>query len=451
MSELTALGAYLHRIEDFVRRYVVVDDDQAAAIATWVAHTHAFAAAVATPYLSITSAEMESGKTRLLEVLRPLVANPWFTGRTTAAALTRKIAKASPTLLLDEFDATKNGDKEFAEVLRGVLNSGYRAGGAVTVCVGQGANFDVRDFPTFCPKAIAGIGALPDTVASRSIPISLKRRLASEPIERFRERKARALGEAIADGIESVLMPLIDELTAAEPHLPEELSDRQWDVWEPLLALSDAAGGEWPERARAAAVRLSDRGESDEATLGVRLLADCRDAFGTEDRIATVDLLEHLHGIEDAPWADWYGKEISARKVADLLRRFGIKAKRIRIGEWTPRGYLREAFEDAWTRYVPVPPVSKRNIRNNRMEIRETASSKVEHEPDLFHIENPEKPHEIPNVPDVPLSKGGDGENGGSAVPDDDEIKRLIEVADEAEREARRFGIRAYDDSESGL
>ena len=95
-------------------------------------------AAVATPYLWVTWAEMESGKTRLLEVLRLLVANPWFTGRTTAAALTRKIDKSAPTLLLDEFDATTDGDREFAETLRGVLNSGYRMGGAVTIWSARG-------------------------------------------------------------------------------------------------------------------------------------------------------------------------------------------------------------------------------------------------------------------------------------------------------------------------
>jgi hypothetical protein len=122
-AEPTALGAYLHQAERYVRRFVVLSEDQLTAIALWIAHTHAFAAAMATPYLAISSAEMESGKTRLLEVLRLLVASPWFTGRTTAAALTRKIDKSAPTLLLDESDAAFSSDKEYAEALRGVLNT----------------------------------------------------------------------------------------------------------------------------------------------------------------------------------------------------------------------------------------------------------------------------------------------------------------------------------------
>jgi hypothetical protein len=93
---VTPLAAHLHQVEHYVRRFVVLSTDQLVALALWVAHTHAFGAATATPYLYVSSAEMESGKTRLLEVLRLLVAHPWFTGRTTAAALTRKIDKSRP-------------------------------------------------------------------------------------------------------------------------------------------------------------------------------------------------------------------------------------------------------------------------------------------------------------------------------------------------------------------
>jgi hypothetical protein len=149
----TPIAVLLDTVKVFIRRFVVLDDDQATAIALWVAHTHGFDAAFATPYLWISSAEMESGKTLLLEVLRLLAAKPWFTGHTTSAALTRKIDKSAPTLLLDESDAAFNGDREYAETLRGVLNTGYRKGGAVTVCVGQGASLDVRDFSTYSPKA----------------------------------------------------------------------------------------------------------------------------------------------------------------------------------------------------------------------------------------------------------------------------------------------------------
>jgi len=105
-------------------------DSQVVVLSLWVAHTHAFLAADCTPYLAITSAEKQSGKTRLLEVLENLVANPWMTGQVTAAVLARKIGdKLPPTLLLDESDAAFKGEKEYVEALRGILNTGYRKGG----------------------------------------------------------------------------------------------------------------------------------------------------------------------------------------------------------------------------------------------------------------------------------------------------------------------------------
>ena len=107
-------------------------------------------------------------------MLRRLVARAWYTARVSPAALTRKIDKQRPTLLLDESDsALRSGDEEYGEALRNVLNSGYRRGGAATICVGQGAKIEARDFNAFCPKAIAGFGedSLPDTVRSRSVPI----------------------------------------------------------------------------------------------------------------------------------------------------------------------------------------------------------------------------------------------------------------------------------------
>jgi hypothetical protein len=114
LDELTSLS----------RKFVVMQDEQAVAVALWVLHTHVFDAADQTPYLSITSAEKRSGKTRLLEVLRLLVWKPWFTGHATAAVLARKIDTIHPTLLFDESDATFKGNPEFVQTFRGVLWTG---------------------------------------------------------------------------------------------------------------------------------------------------------------------------------------------------------------------------------------------------------------------------------------------------------------------------------------
>jgi hypothetical protein len=89
-------------------------------------------------------------------------------------------------VLLDENDAAFQGEKEHAEALRGILNTGFYAGGVASACVGQGANITFKDFRTFLPKATAGIGKLPDTVADRSIAIRLERKKSGRVVSRFR-------------------------------------------------------------------------------------------------------------------------------------------------------------------------------------------------------------------------------------------------------------------------
>src|SRR5215217_5859303 len=343
----------------FIRRFVVLSEAQALLIALWIVHTHALDAADTTAYLNIWSAEKRSGKTRLLEVLSLLAARPWLTGRVTAAVLVRKVAAKTPTLLLDESDAAFNGDREYAETLRGVLNAGFRRGGVASLCVGQGANLTYKDFPIFSPKAIAGIGTLPDTVADRSIPIELQRRRPSERVERFRLRKvgpeALPLQKAAAAWAEEHL----EALAEAEPELPEELDDRAQDIIEPLLAIAEEVGGEWPMRARQAAVTLlTGEHREDSESLGVRLLRDCRTAFNEsgEDSFATGKLLERLRAPEDVPWQALQGEPLDATRLARMLKPYGIKPKKIREGENTFRGYCRAWFEDAWARYLPAEP-----------------------------------------------------------------------------------------------
>jgi hypothetical protein len=292
--------------------------------------------------------------------MRPLVARPWLTGRVTSAVLVRKVDDCTPTLLLDESDAAFGGDKEYSETLRGVLNTGYRRGLSYSACVGQGANLTYRDFRTFCPKAIAGLGRLPSTLQSRSIAIRLKRRAPGERIERHRERDVRPRAELIAGNLATWAdhKQIIAALADARPEVPHELGDRACDVWEPLVAIADMAGCGWSERARLAARQLSGAIEPDEVTLGVRLLTDCREGFDGRDRMRTRDLLEHLNSLEEAPWGGWNaGAGIKPRELANKLRPYEIRSRDIHVEEdgtrRTMKGYLRTDFEDAWGRYLP--------------------------------------------------------------------------------------------------
>jgi hypothetical protein len=217
-----------------------------------------------------------------------------------------------------------------------------------------GTKRELASFSVFCPKALAGIGELPDTIADRSIPIRLKRKAKSESAERFRRRDAEAEAELLYMNASAWAEHAVPPLAEARPDLPDQLDDRAQDAWEPLFAIAELIAGDWPALVRAAALELATGSAIDEDSAGVLLLADIRTVFDERgvDRIASASLAEALHEIEESPWAEWFGKPITQTAIAKLLKRFEIKPKVIRIGEETPRGYERAWLEDAWERYA---------------------------------------------------------------------------------------------------
>jgi hypothetical protein len=350
----------LSDVSSFVQRFVVLSPDQYIAVALWIAHTHAIDAAYQTPYLNIRSAEKQSGKTRLLEVLELLCRQPWLVTRPSEAVTFRKIQAVQPTMLLDEIDAIWHERGHEHEGLRALLNAGSRRGVTVARCVGP--NQQLHDFPTFCAKAIAGIGQPPDTVADRSIPIVLKRRTRDEPIERFRRRNTSVGGVAaeLHGRLGDWAARHVEQLTAAEPALPEELSDRAQDACEPLLAIADLAGPMWAEASRKALVAiLTEVRAAEDDSLRLHLLADTFriwQAAGWPRRMRSADLLNGLLALEDGPWKDLGEHGLTQAKMAWLLKDYGTTPKQLRFDDTrapaTAKGYEYPPFYDAWKRYT---------------------------------------------------------------------------------------------------
>ena len=347
----TPLSAYLDDVEAILRRYVAFPSDyEPAAIALWIAHAHVVDAFETSPILAVTSAEMRSGKTRVLELLELLVPHPFRVVMPSEAVVYTVLSqRPRPTMLLDKADAIfspRMADRY--EGLRAILNAGNRQGNPVLRVKLEGKRREVETFDVYGPKAIAGIGNLPTTVADRAIPVRLKRRAPGELVARFRERQARIEAQAIT-------FPTLAGPIGTDVPVPDELHDRAADSWEPLLALADHAGDGWSARARLAALALSGE-EQDDLSTGMRLLADIRDAFDElpTDHLATASLLDWLHGLDEAPWGEWYGKPLSARGLARLLEPYRVRPLNKRLGGRMTRGYFRSEFEDAWQRYVPA-------------------------------------------------------------------------------------------------
>jgi uncharacterized protein DUF3631 len=257
-----------------------------------------------------------------------------------------------------------------------MFNLGFTRGNKVSRCVGQNTNFDIQEFDPFCPKVLCGIGrCLPDTVADRALSIELVRQSIEEKAERFRVRDARELVADIRAELQSwAEQPgLIDKLKAARPQTPAEIRDRQEEICEPLIAIADLAGGNWPEIGRAALVSLC--AQEEDASTGVRLLGDIKNVFdeaGT-DRLTTRSIIEGIVAIEDDhPWAFWFEDALrtdklkaAAAKLARRLKGYKVKPCKIRLGDETAQGYYRADFQNAWKRYLPaLAPPSRINGTN---------------------------------------------------------------------------------------
>ena len=334
------------------RRYVSLPDGGAEALALWILFTYALDAFDVAPILALCSPLKRCGKTTTEDLTAALAKRPLAAANISVAALYRTVEHCAPTLIVDEADTFLLTNL----ALRGILNSGHAR---TTAFVIRTAGHEPRLFSTWGARMIALIGRLPATLEDRAIVLPMRRRAPGEPVERIGragllrrlEPLRRRAGRWVTDHLAA--------LRAADPAVPEALDDRQADNWRPLFAIADEAGGVWADFARTAARTLSGTVVEADHAAPVQLLADLRDLFATTpaDKLATVTVLRHLTALADRPWAD--GAEshpMTARHLATRLAGFGIKAKQIRQGAATRKGYLRADFTDAFRRYLPPDP-----------------------------------------------------------------------------------------------
>jgi putative DNA primase/helicase len=353
------------------RRYVVLTKYADTAIALWVVFTHAIGFVDIAPILAITSPEKRCGKSTVLAMLMRLVLRPLPAANLTSAALFRAIQAWAPTLLIDEADTfTQNSDE-----LRGIINSGHTRELAYVIRT-VGDDHEPRKFSTWGAKAIASIGKLSDTNADRSIEIPLQRKLPGERTERLRHADPPTLHNLASRCVRWVI-DHAEEIRAARPSMPETLHDRAQDNWEPLIAIADLAGGDWPKLSREAALALSGAGDAENDNIRVQLLSDIRRVFTStqRDRLPTVELIDELKALDGRPWGEVNrGKRINPHWLAARLRAFGIVRGTKRSEKVTFKGYTIDQFSDAFARYLPPEdPPSDRSHGHNADGARDAA------------------------------------------------------------------------------
>ena len=346
----------------YFTRHAVLPQGAHHALALWCIHCAAFDLFALTPRLQITAATKEAGKSTLLELVKGVVLKPLETEGVSESAMFRVIAQHRPTLLLDEGDTLLRDRPDLCRI----VNAGNKPGGSVLRV--EGENLEVRAFDVHAPMAIAGIGRLPGTIESRCIRVAMQRRRRSEVIRPIDDR-TRALAAGLCRKAARWVSDHADKLRAARPDMGD-LINRRADLWRPLYAIADAAGGDWPALARAAQATLAAGADNDADSLGEQLLADLRDVFNewvAEQRPATArpedatemesaEIVNRLTAMEGRPWADLPGRRpgpLTTARLARLLKPFGIRPGDIGPEDARKKGYKILAFADAFERHLP--------------------------------------------------------------------------------------------------
>lgn len=339
-----------------------MSEEQAVAVTLWIVFSwlHELEDAVThSPILYVTSAEKDSGKSTLLGVGNFLARRSLQSVDISGPALFRSIAKWQPCLIVDEADDALSDNPD----LRSVINSGWTRGQGVIRC--HPDTHEPELFSTFAPKIVAMKGRkLPDTTLSRSIVISMKPRRADDSNEHTAD--FNHIDNETFARLRSQLMRWTADnaaaLAKAMPEIPPGFHNRRRANWVPLLAIAEAASGDWKTAAWKAAKAIEAVADSFDPSIGVELLRAIKAMFEAranapdKDRISSLNLVAELIMDETAPWATWNkGKPISQRQVAGLLKSYGIKPGSIRLADGaTPKGYLLEWFTDVFSRiYTP--------------------------------------------------------------------------------------------------
>jgi len=278
-----------------------------------------------------------------MSVISALVPKPMYTINMSPAVMFRVIEKFKPTILIDEGDTFLKDNED----MRCMLNGGHNRQTSM-VWRSVGDTHEPKPFKVWAPKALAMIGSPADTVEDRSVVVHLKRKLKTDKIEGFNERRKAELYP-----IQRMLARWYEDnqisLRSCDPQVPESLNDRAQDNVRALCAIADVVGGHWPETLRQAFVGLAQaREEAQQVSNGVMLLHDIAEVLEgyTDPKIGSGELQQKLVFLEDSAWEHWNrGQPISTKRIAQFLKEFEVYPDRDATSRFYHVSQLRAAIE----------------------------------------------------------------------------------------------------------
>jgi len=297
-------------------------------LSLWCIGTYFFPLFNAYPYVYVGGISA-SGKTKLLAVCSCFSFNAIFSANMSTACIYRLIQNSRCALFIDETEQLSSGFR--VTDFRNILLSGYKKGmHTYRNRKTKDDDFVPESFEVYGPKMLANIEQLEDVLESRCISIIMSR-----GTNRAITDKEVDINDAHWQETRDLLYPFIMKnwkaikQTYLEIQNDTTLSNRNWELWKPILALAKFFdSNDLLNNMKKLAVEKTleskrDDSETDEYVLVETLLSlVANDGYYSLTQIIR-GMLDHL---EQGNW-------LSARTVGRLLRRLGFSARRrVRTG-----------------------------------------------------------------------------------------------------------------------
>lgn len=296
-------------------------------MALWVMGTYLFTLFRSYPYVYIGGIS-QSGKSKMLQVTSLLAFNSIFSNNMSTSAIFRLIQNARCSMFIDESEKLVNPER--ALDMRSILLQGYKSGAKVyRTEKNSREKFVVESFEVYSPKMLANISGIEDVLESRCIRFVMKRTVNSQ-IGNNEVDESNSMWQGIRDELYVFALENWDEIKEVYLALPNEtqLSNREWELWRPLLALAVFIdNGIYQKMKLLAEENSSEKHVENMTETGEYILAETLIGFVDKDDYYKVkDIKDSMLSKfdEDQKW-------LSNKWVGNALRRFGFTEKR-RIG-----------------------------------------------------------------------------------------------------------------------
>lgn len=231
----------LQQLIAHIKKYVILQDEKLYTfLALWTMGTYMYRLFRYYPYIWI-NADKGSGKTRVMEVICPLTFNGMISTNQTQATIFRSVDADGCTLFIDEFEKMND---DMQQGILTILNSGFNVDSGKTARMEKhGDGYKRKTFNSYSPKVFAGISEISDVLQDRCVKVRMLKKNKDEHVARYKvdDMLKKSLDTLRSDLYICALNNASDIKQMYDSNIinfPNELSDRECDIWECIFVLS---------------------------------------------------------------------------------------------------------------------------------------------------------------------------------------------------------------------